>query len=65
MSQGQAMTETLTVDRRFRGPPDSGNGGYVAGRLAAFIDGPAEIALRLPPPLGRPLAVRRLPEGAG
>ena len=34
-----------------------GNGGYVCGTLAAFIDGPAEVSLRAPTPLGRPLTV--------
>lgn len=48
---------TLTIDRRFRGPLHSGNGGYTAGRLAAFVAGPAEVTLRLPPPLDRPLTV--------
>ena len=48
---------TLTIDRRYRGPLHSGNGGYTAGRLAAFVGGPAEVTLRLPPPLDRPLAV--------
>ncbi len=48
---------TLTIDRRYRGPLHSGNGGYTAGRLAAFVDGPAEVTLRLPPPLDRPLTV--------
>ena len=48
---------TLTIDRRFRGPLRSGNGGYTAGRLAAFVAGPAEVTLRLPPPLDRPLTV--------
>ena len=43
--------------RRYRGPLQSANGGYAAGRLAAFVDGPAEVTLRLPPPLDRPLAV--------
>jgi hypothetical protein len=42
---------TITIARRFRGPPNSGNGGYSCGRLAAFIDGPAEVTLRKPPPL--------------
>ena len=49
--------ENITIDRRYRGPTHSANGGYAAGRLAAFVDGPAEVTLRLPPPLGRPLAV--------
>ena len=42
---------TLSIDRRFCGPPGSGNGGYTAGRLAALIGDPAEIMLRRPPPL--------------
>ena len=48
---------TLAIDRRFRGPLHSANGGYTAGRLAAFVGGPAEVTLRLPPPLERPLRV--------
>ena len=48
---------TLTIERRYRGPLHSGNGGYTAGSLAAFVDGPAEVTLRLPPPLDRPLRV--------
>ena len=41
----------IVIDERFRGPPDSGNGGYVAGRLAAFVDAPAvEVRLVAPPP---------------
>ena len=50
---------TITIDRRYRGPLDSGNGGYSSGRLATFLDGPAEVTLRLPPPLDRPLEVVR------
>jgi hypothetical protein len=48
---------TFTIERRYRGPLHSANGGYTAGRLAAFVDGPAEVTLRLPPPLERPLRV--------
>jgi hypothetical protein len=53
------VTETLTIEPRFNGPPDSGNGGYTCGRLAQYVDGPAEVTLRLPPPIGRPLHVER------
>jgi hypothetical protein len=49
----------VTIARRFRGPLHSGNGGYSAGLLAAFVDGPAEVTLRLPP-LERPLRVVEL-----
>jgi hypothetical protein len=48
---------TVTIERRFRGPLASGNGGYSAGLLARFVDGPAEVTLRRPPPLERPLSV--------
>ena len=50
-------THSITIAERFRGPARSANGGYAAGRLAAFVDGPAEVTLRLPPPLERPLTV--------
>ena len=49
--------ENITINRRYRGPKHSANGGYAAGSLAAFVDGPAEVTLRLPPPLDRPLPV--------
>ena len=45
------------IDPRFRGPPDSGHGGYTCSLLGERIEGPAEVSLRLPPPLGRPLSV--------
>jgi len=50
---------TLSIDRRFCGPPGSGNGGYTAGRLAALIGDPAEITLRRPPPLETEMRVER------
>lgn len=51
------MSDPIVIDRRFRGPPDSGNGGYTCGLVAARVDGPAEVTLHLPPPLGEPLTV--------
>lgn len=53
----------LTIARRFHGPPDSGNGGYVAGRLAGWIAGPAEVTLRLPPPLEKEMTVEEEDNG--
>ena len=44
-----------TIDPRFNGPPGSGNGGYACGLVAGLLGGPAEVTLRLPPPLGTPL----------
>lgn len=50
-------SDSISIARRFRGPLLSGNGGYCAGLLAQRIDGPAEVTLRIPPPLERELAV--------
>jgi hypothetical protein len=59
----QAMGEQVTIPRRFNGPPDSGNGGYSCGVVARLLGGPAEVTLRCPPPLGRPLEVVRRGDG--
>lgn len=49
---------TLTVPRRFCGPPSSGNGGWTAGALAAHVDAPVvSVSLFAPPPLDVPMAV--------
>lgn len=45
------------IERRFRGPPQSGNGGYSCGVLAEGVSGVATVTLRLPPPLDRPLTL--------
>jgi hypothetical protein len=50
------MTSIL-IDKRYCGPPNSGNGGYVCGRLARHIPGGAEVTLRAPPPLDKPLDI--------
>jgi len=42
---------TIIISSRFCGPPQSGNGGYVCGRVAAAIDGAASVRLMAPPPL--------------
>ena len=48
---------SLVIEKRFCGPPNSGNGGYVCGLLAAHIDADAEVTLLAPPPLGEPLDI--------
>lgn len=45
------------IERRFRGPPESGNGGYSCGVVAEGVSGVAMVTLRLPPPLDRPLTL--------
>jgi hypothetical protein len=54
------MTEadrTLTIARRYNGPPDSGNGGYVCGALAVAAGNAVRVRLLAPPPLDRPLSL--------
>ena len=58
------MTDSLVIPSRFCGPPGSGNGGYVCGRIAAYINGPVTVTLRRPPPLATPMAVERDGEGS-
>jgi len=60
--------EQISIARRFRGPPQSGNGGYVCGRFAELLargdhamDGcrAAEVTLRSPVPLDTCMDVQR------
>ena len=54
------MTQNdIVIDRRFHGPPNSANGGYISGRMAVAIEGPAEVTLRKPPPLDKVLTLHR------
>jgi len=61
------FAEHLSIDEQFRGPPHSGNGGYVAGVFAAALTGgnhclpnqrAVEVTLRAPTPLNQPLNAR-------
>jgi hypothetical protein len=56
------VTDSLTIPARFRGPPNSGNGGYVAGAVAAWFsgDGAVEVTLRAPIPLDTPMTVEKV-----
>jgi hypothetical protein len=57
--------ERVTIDRRFCGPPDSGNGGYVAGLVARALGGSdCAVTLHLPPPLGKEMELRETDDGA-
>lgn len=59
------MPDTLVIPQQFRGPPNSGNGGYVAGAVAElFPFGPAapadaavQVTLRAPISLDTPLTL--------
>ena len=50
---------TMVISNRFCGPPKSGNGGYVCGRVAAAIDGAASVRLTAPPPLETELRIEK------
>jgi len=54
---------TLTIASRYRGPPDSGNGGYVCGLIAATTQADLRIRLLAPPPLESPLELARGSDG--
>jgi len=54
----------ITIARQFRGPPNSGNGGYVCGILAREIAGPSTVALRALIPLDTPLSLETTGAGA-
>ena len=48
----------VRIERRFRGPPASANGGYVAGLVAAALGGTnCTVTLKSPPPLDRDLTL--------
>ena len=50
-------TTSLTIASRFKGPPDSGNGGYVCGAFAVAAGTELRIRLLAPPPLDTPLTL--------
>jgi hypothetical protein len=54
----------IVIARQFRGPPNSGNGGYVCGILGREIDGAATVALRALIPLDLPLDLSPTADGA-
>lgn len=56
--------QSLTIDSNHNGPPGSGHGGVVVGKMAEFIgSGPAEVRLLAPPPLETPLSARPADRG--
>ena len=54
------MAEQLRIDSRFRGFEEIAHGGYVSGLLAQFVGGEAQVRLRAPVPMERPLHVHRV-----
>jgi hypothetical protein len=58
-----SSSDSFTIDPRFCGPPRSGNGGYVCGRLASGLGSEVRVRLKAPPPIGAPLRI--VPTEAG
>lgn len=56
--------ELFEIAERFRGPPRSGNGGYVCGRIARHLQGAVAVQLKAPPPLKAELRLESADEGA-
>jgi hypothetical protein len=57
------LEEPLVISDRYRGFENVAHGGYVAGLLAKSLGAGAEVVLRKPPPMGRPLAIEANGEG--
>ncbi len=54
---GVETRQEVRVASQFRGPPQSGNGGYVCGLMAGALAGPVTAMLRAPVPLDAPLTL--------
>jgi hypothetical protein len=54
---------SLIIDQRFRGPPNSANGGYFSGCVAALCGSTVTVRLMRPPPLDTPMEVTQREEG--
>lgn len=57
-----SLSVTIEIDERFRGIPGVALGGYVGGLLARDLPG-AEVTLRRPVPLGKPLRLLGAEDG--
>jgi len=57
------MSEQIIIDRRFHGPPNIGQGGYVCGIVANLTGHCAEVTLHSPAPLDTLLTVQKIENG--
>ncbi|MFO1393813.1 MAG: hypothetical protein U1F09_08660 [Steroidobacteraceae bacterium] len=55
---------TLSIGRRFNGPPGSANGGYACGALAVAANADLKVRLLAPPPLEEAMALERKDDGS-
>ncbi|MGK2915355.1 MAG: hypothetical protein ACSLE5_13070 [Porticoccaceae bacterium] len=54
---------TARIGARYSGAPGCGNGGYIAGLLAGFIDGDAEVRINSSFPVETPLVIKDCASG--
>jgi hypothetical protein len=59
VAESRTLPATIRIERRFCGPPDSGNGGYACGRLARYLAGSSLVRLEVPPPLDAEMSVNK------
>lgn len=52
------MKLTTTIQSKYCGPTESGNGGYTSGLIAKVAHFPAQVTLRKPPPLDKILELK-------
>ncbi len=65
MSSGTPPLTSVSIDSVFNGPINCGNGGYISGLLASFIEGDAEIRINAAFPVNTPLQVKKTGQGIG
>ncbi len=57
------LVTQITIDSRYCGPPGSGNGGYVCGRIAQYLGNSAQVRLHAPVPLNKSMKLLRQENG--
>lgn len=62
-NKDKIVIDRLTIPLGYVGPPKIANGGYVCGLMAKLIDGPADVLIRKPTPVGQEMQV--VTEGDG
>ena len=65
MSSGTLPPTSVSIDSVYNGPVNCGNGGYISGLLAGFIEGDAEIRINAAFPVETSLQVKNTDQGIG
>ena len=67
MSKEKKQIDEISIPLRYCGPPDTANGGYLAGKLAAYfdMDSSLSISFRAATPLGTVLSVVKAENNQG